>query len=80
MYLATLDCANSQFAVDAWRAPKRICLPQRQHSGMGKYCGKAGFDALSNSKSMLIGNPDKLLDVFPPYGGKDSAKNLRVFS
>jgi aldehyde dehydrogenase (NAD+) len=47
---------------------------------MGKYCGKAGFDALSNSKSMLIGNPDKLLDVFPPYGGKDSAKNLRVFS
>jgi aldehyde dehydrogenase (NAD+) len=50
------------------------------NSGMGKYYGKAGFDALSNSKSMLIGNPDVLLDVFPPYAGKDIQKNLSVFS
>lgn len=50
------------------------------NSGMGKYYGKAGFDALSNTKAMLIGNPDVELDVFPPYAGKDIAKNLRVFS
>jgi len=49
-------------------------------SGMGKYYGKAGFDALSNTKAMLIGNPDLELDVFPPYSGKDIAKNLSVFS
>jgi len=49
-------------------------------SGMGKYYGKAGFDALSNTKAMLIGNPDLELDVFPPYANKDMAKNLSVFS
>lgn len=49
------------------------------NSGMGKYYGKAGFDALSNTKAMLIGNPDVELDVFPPYAGKDIAKNLSVF-
>ena len=49
-------------------------------SGMGKYYGKAGFDALSNTKALLIGNPDLELDVFPPYAGKDIAKNLSVFS
>lgn len=49
------------------------------NSGMGKYYGKAGFDALSNHKAMLIGNPDLELDVFPPYAGKDIAKNLSVF-
>jgi len=50
------------------------------NSGMGKYYGKAGFDALSNTKAMLIGNPDLELDVFPPYAGKDIEKNLSVFS
>ena len=50
------------------------------YSGMGKYYGKAGFDALSNTKALLIGNPDLELDVFPPYAGKDIAKNLSVFS
>lgn len=49
-------------------------------SGMGKYYGKAGFDALSNTKALLIGNPDLELDVFPPYAGKDIAKNLSVFN
>ncbi|MDP9959606.1 aldehyde dehydrogenase family protein [Chryseobacterium lathyri] len=49
------------------------------YSGMGKYYGKAGFDALSNTKAVLIGNPDKELDVFPPYAGKDITKNLSVF-
>ena len=49
------------------------------YAGMGKYYGKAGFDALSNTKAMLIGNPDLELDVFPPYEGKDIAKNLSVF-
>jgi aldehyde dehydrogenase (NAD+) len=29
---------------------------------------------------MLLGNPDQVLDVFPPYAGKDIAKNLSVFS
>lgn len=49
------------------------------NSGMGKYYGEAGFDALSNTKSMLIGNPDVELDVFPPYAGKDIMKSLSVF-
>ncbi|MEI3791263.1 MULTISPECIES: aldehyde dehydrogenase family protein [unclassified Chryseobacterium] len=49
------------------------------YAGMGKYYGKAGFDALSNTKAMLIGNPDLELDVFPPYEGKDIAKNLSIF-
>lgn len=49
------------------------------YAGMGKYYGKAGFDALSNTKAMLIGNPDLELDVFPPYAGKDIAKNLSLF-
>jgi acyl-CoA reductase-like NAD-dependent aldehyde dehydrogenase len=26
-------------------------------AGMGKYYGKAGFEALSNTKAMLVGNP-----------------------
>jgi aldehyde dehydrogenase (NAD+) len=50
------------------------------YSGMGKYYGKAGFDAMSNTKAMLIGNPDVELDVFPPYAGKNVAANLSVFS
>ncbi|WP_234003435.1 aldehyde dehydrogenase family protein [Stenotrophomonas sp. MYb57] len=50
------------------------------YSGMGKYYGKAGFDALSNTKAMLIGNPDFELDVFPPYAGKDIASSLSVFA
>ncbi|MGC4041395.1 MAG: aldehyde dehydrogenase family protein [Flavobacterium sp.] len=49
-------------------------------SGMGKYYGKAGFDALSNTKAMLIGNPDLELDVFPPYKEKDINKALSLFS
>jgi aldehyde dehydrogenase (NAD+) len=50
------------------------------YSGMGKYYGKAGFDALSNTKAMLIGNPDVILDVFPPYAGKDIAGSLSLFA
>jgi aldehyde dehydrogenase (NAD+) len=50
------------------------------YSGMGKYYGKAGFDALSNTKAMLIGNPDVVLDVFPPYAGKDIAGSLSQFA
>ena len=48
-------------------------------SGMGKYYGKAGFDALSNSKSILVGNPDEELDIFPPYAEKDLATTLSPF-
>lgn len=47
---------------------------------MGRYYGKAGLDALGNSKAILIGNPDVEADVFPPCAGKDIAKNLSVFS
>jgi aldehyde dehydrogenase (NAD+) len=50
------------------------------NSGMDTYYGKTGFDALSNIKAMLSGNPDLELDVFPLYAGKDIAKNLRVIS
>lgn len=50
------------------------------NSGMGKYYGKAGFDALSNTKSMLIGNPDAWLDVFPPYADKDIGEMLGVLA
>ncbi|WP_175717689.1 aldehyde dehydrogenase family protein [Burkholderia anthina] len=44
------------------------------NSGMGKHYGKAGFDALSNTRSMPIGNHDAMLDVFSPYAGKDIGK------
>lgn len=50
------------------------------YAGMGKYYGKAGFDALSNTKAMLIGNPDLELDVFPPYQGKDISASLSLFN
>ncbi|MBC3935819.1 aldehyde dehydrogenase family protein [Undibacterium sp. CY7W] len=50
------------------------------YSGIGKYYGKAGFDALSNTKALLIGNPDLVLDVFPPYAGKDIAASLSLFA
>lgn len=50
------------------------------YSGMGKYYGRAGFDALSNTKAMLVGNPDLALDVFPPYAGKDIAGSLSLFN
>jgi aldehyde dehydrogenase (NAD+) len=50
------------------------------YAGMGKYYGKAGFDALSNTKAMLVGNPDLELDVFPPYEGKDISASLSLFN
>lgn len=49
-------------------------------SGMGKYYGKAGFDALSNTKSMLVSPADQVVDVFPPYADKDVGKMLEPFS
>jgi aldehyde dehydrogenase (NAD+) len=49
------------------------------YSGMGKYYGKAGFDALSNRKAMLIGS-DAEIDVFPPYAGKDIERTLGLFA
>jgi len=50
------------------------------NSGMGKYYGKAGFEALSNRKALLVGDPDRPIDVFPPYAGKDLAGTLALFS
>lgn len=50
------------------------------YAGMGKYYGKAGFDALSNTKAMLVGNPDLELDVFPPYEGKNIQEALGLFN
>lgn len=50
------------------------------NSGMGKYYGKAGFDALSNTKAMLFGNPGTAIDVFPPYAGKNIEATLGVFA
>lgn len=52
---------------------------EQQNSGIGKYYGKAGFDALSNRKGMLIGNPDRPLDIFPPYAEKDLSASLSLF-
>jgi aldehyde dehydrogenase (NAD+) len=38
------------------------------YSGMGHYYGKAGFDALTHAKSILISQPDVTIDhLFPPY-------------
>ena len=38
------------------------------NSGIGHYYGKAGFDALSHAKSILISPPDVAIDhLFPPY-------------
>ena len=49
-------------------------------SGMGKYYGKAGFDALSHTKSLLIAPADCSVDVYPPYQGKDIHGMLEPFS
>jgi aldehyde dehydrogenase (NAD+) len=38
------------------------------YSGIGHYYGKAGFDALTHAKSILISPPDVAIDhLFPPY-------------
>ena len=38
------------------------------YSGIGHYYGKAGFDALTHAKSVLISPPDVAIDhLFPPY-------------
>lgn len=50
------------------------------NSGIGKYYGKAGFDALSNTKSLLISPADKTVDVYPPYKDKDIGAMLAPFS
>ncbi|CAM4045294.1 aldehyde dehydrogenase family protein [Tsukamurella strandjordii] len=50
------------------------------NSGMGKYYGRTGFEALSNTKAMLVGDPDRPIDVFPPYAGKDLTASLSLFS
>jgi aldehyde dehydrogenase (NAD+) len=35
---------------------------------MGHYYGKAGFDALTHAKSVLISPPDVAIEhLFPPY-------------
>lgn len=49
------------------------------YSGMGKYYGKAGFDALSNTKSLFIGTTQAEIDVFPPYAEKDVKQTLKLF-
>lgn len=51
------------------------------YAGIGKYYGKAGFDALSNRKGLLIADADRPpVDVFPPYADKDVGALLRVFA
>jgi aldehyde dehydrogenase (NAD+) len=38
------------------------------YSGIGHYYGKAGFDALTHAKSVLISRPDVAIEhLFPPY-------------
>jgi aldehyde dehydrogenase (NAD+) len=38
------------------------------YSGMGQYYGKAGFDALTHAKSILVSPPDVAIEhLFPPY-------------
>jgi len=38
------------------------------YSGIGQYYGKAGFDALTHAKSILISPPDVAIEhLFPPY-------------
>jgi aldehyde dehydrogenase (NAD+) len=38
------------------------------YSGIGHYYGKAGFDALTHAKSVLVSPPDVAIDhLFPPY-------------
>lgn len=50
------------------------------HSGMGKYYGKAGFDTLSNAKSLLILPAERTVDVYPPYAEKDIDVMLAPFA
>ena len=38
------------------------------YSGMGQYYGKAGFDALTHAKSILVSPPEVAIEhLFPPY-------------
>lgn len=51
------------------------------YAGIGKYYGKAGFDALSNRKGLLVADADQPpIDVFPPYADKQVDALLRVFA
>lgn len=50
------------------------------NSGLGKYYGKEGFDALSNKKAILIASGKDGPDVYPPYEGKDIDKVLSAFA
>jgi len=45
-------------------------------SGIGHYYGKAGFDALTHAKSVLISPPDVAIDhLFPPYTEERSKRS-----
>src|SRR6202140_4484504 len=52
------------------------------NSGIGHYYGKAGFDALTHAKSVLISPPDVAIEhLFPPYTrerAKASANGLNT--
>src|SRR6202453_3198056 len=46
------------------------------YSGIGHYYGKAGFDALTHAKSVLVSPPDVAIEhLFPPYT-EEKAKAL----
>jgi aldehyde dehydrogenase (NAD+) len=48
-------------------------------AGMGHYYGKAGFDMVTNAKSMLISPPDVAIEhLFPPYPAAKNA-DLKVW-
>ncbi len=44
-------------------------------SGMGRYYGKAGFDSLSQTKSIVYSDPDVAIEeLLPPYSDSESER------
>ncbi|KWC91619.1 hypothetical protein [Burkholderia cepacia] len=48
-------------------------------SGIPEYYHEAGVVELSSTKSLLIGEPDAMLDMFPLYAGNNIGKVFCVF-
>jgi hypothetical protein len=45
-------------------------------SGLGRYCGKYGFDSLSHAKSIIVSPPGVKVDAVPPPYTEQKAASL----
>jgi aldehyde dehydrogenase (NAD+) len=60
--------SRDQKAIDHFLASETMPFGGVGYSGIGHYYGKAGFDALTHAKSVLISPPEVAIEhLFPPY-------------